>query len=172
MQQMQQMQQPQMMAPRPNIPPPMPMNPPQQPPQGSMQQQIPMQTPLNQQIFIPQHQVSNPDPYLQPFQNLPEAVPIEKPEEIFEPPEHVVETTSETFSFVGRGKEIVEHDVLEETVVEAPNMEESTVDLSSASVVEVKQESVYEEKEEIIVHGADEQEKDIWKPPVSEEEEK
>jgi hypothetical protein len=136
------------------------------------QQQVPMQTPLNQQIFIPQHQVNNPDPYLQPFQNLPEAIPLEEPEKVFEPPEHIVEPTTDTFSFVGRGKEIVEHDVFEETIVEAPDMEDSTIDLSSASVVEVKEESVYEEKDEIIVHGADEQEKDIWKPPKSTEEEK
>ena len=178
-QRQQQIQQPQIQRTM-QSPQPMPMNVQQQ----NTNQPIPNPNinrppqfyPNQQQIFIPKHQITGPDPYLQPYHNIPEVRPSE-PNETELTPDHelkemTIEPSTETFSYVSAGKdqEIVEHDVLAESVVEAPNLETATFDLSSAKVVEVKQESVYYENEEIVVHGADDKEKDIWKPPDSNEE--
>ncbi len=62
---------------------------------------------------------------------------------------------------------MVEHEAIEESVVETPNMEQTKADLTSASVLEVKEESVFEEKEEVVVR--EKEQKGIWKPPDAEE---
>ena len=44
-----------------------------------------------------------------------------------------------------------QHEAIEESVVETPNVEQTKADLTSASVLEVKEESIIEEKEEVVV---------------------
>jgi hypothetical protein len=90
--------------------------------------------------------------------------------------EAVVEFKEEPAPLYGND-EVVEHDVFIEKIVEAPSMESSTVDLQSASVVEVEEERVIEFTEEVrynVEEGnepvVESNEKEgVWKPPDAEE---
>ena len=69
--------------------------------------------------------------------------------------------------------EVVEHEVNADKVVEAPNLTESTADLSSASVVELNdgkdvkttEEAIFKSDEEIVI----EKKEEVWKPPDAED---
>jgi hypothetical protein len=138
--------------------PPIPPFPPMQAPQQQMQPNQPLKY----------KQMDYRDPYLNPY-GAPEEPTIENTET--SNPADRAPPTFEFANFNGREKGVVEHEVYEEAIVEAPDTDNSVFDLSSASVVEIKEENVFEEHDEIVIHGAEADEKSIWKPPVEEEEE-
>ena len=90
--------------------------------------------------------------------------------------ETIVEFKEESAPIYGTD-EVVEHEVFIEKVVEAPSMESSTIDLQSASVVEIEKDRVIEFNEDVRynleednepVVGSNEKE-NVWKPPDTEE---
>jgi len=161
-------------------PPPGPNYPPmqqQQQIQQQQQQQMQMQKQRQQPMPSPNPQLNLPDPYLNPY-STPAAVPTQPVPVNEQQSTEVKPPTSDPYSFVGREKEIIEHDVNEEMIVEAPNTESATIDLQSASVVEVEKERVIEFSDDVAFTVNEENEntvksnehESIWKPPDADEE--
>jgi hypothetical protein len=102
------------------------------------------------------------------------------PQEQMVTPEHQVTAENEPVAEFRKdaapvfgNDEVVEYVDVQDKVVEAPDMKESTVDLNSASVVSLDDENankstedaVFKDDEEIVFER---KEKSIWKPPDSE----
>jgi len=158
-------------------PPPGPNYPPMQQQQQIQQQQMQMQKQRQQPMPSPNPQLNLPDPYLNPY-STPAAVPTQPVPVNEQQSTEVKPPTSDPYSFVGREKEIIEHDVNEEMIIEAPNTESATIDLQSASVVEVEKERVIEFSDDVAFTVNEENEntvksnehESIWKPPDADEE--
>ena len=141
----------------------------QQQPMRYPTQQVPpgqLFTPSRPQPFRP---MPGQDPYLFPGQAPETQEPVVTPEHDVTPEtEKKTEVKEETAPIFGN-EEVVEYVEVQDKVVEAPNVTESTEDLSSASVVgfddedpKSKSEAVFKDDEEILFER---KEKNIWKPP-------
>ena len=154
---------PHQMAP-PHMPPRMPMP-------GPGQQFPPSQypPPPRNQPFVPSPQ----DPYCNPYQTSRYQETYQTYEYDVSPETEKQLDIKEETPLFAVSDEVVEHDVNVEKIVEAPNLTESTVDLSKASVVELKDnkdaktsdDAIFKSDEEIVI----EKKEEIWKPPDAED---
>jgi hypothetical protein len=125
--------------------------------------------PPRNQPFVPSPQ----DPYCNPNQIPAYQETYETYEyEVSPETEKQLDIKEETPLFAV-SDEVVEHDVNAEKVVEAPNLKESTVDLSTASVVgmndekdtKTNEDGIFKSDEEIVI----EKKEEVWKPPDAED---